>query len=244
MPAAGLSPISSGCWSTTRPGWPPRSCSSSSAVQGRVEEDFEPTRTYRSLPVSGLPLWQRVLLVLRHEPAWAPESVAARGGGADGARNALAAAAARTVAAAARDGVALRPVGSAEAAALLRELGDPAAGGDVGTAMVTTSTGCHATLSVSLQDEGTLGAVLGAAAELDVDRAVLSVTANAVDHSVCAVVRLVAADPDRLPAAVEELVAAGVAAPLPDAQDAGLVATLPLGGGARSLADLVNQERM
>ena len=76
-----------------------------------VDPDFAPSRTYRSLPVRGLPLWNRVLLVIRHEPAWAPETVAARGGGATGARNALAAVAARTVATAARDGVELRAAG-------------------------------------------------------------------------------------------------------------------------------------
>jgi hypothetical protein len=213
---------------------------------GGIGDDpaFGPSRTYRSLPVRGLPLWNRVLLVVRHEPAWAPETAAARGGGAEGARNALAAVAARTAAAAARDGIRLLPVDAHGAAALLRELGDPAPGVRVGATVVTTGTGCHTTLSVPLLDEGTIGAVLRAAAELDVDRCVLSVTANAIDHSVCAAIRLVAGDQSLLDAAAERLAADGVATPLPQAQAAGLVATLPLGGGARSLADLVNQERM
>ena len=63
-----------------------------------VDPRFGPARTYRSLPVHGFPLWNRVLLVVRHEPAWAPETVEARGGGATGARNALAAVAARATA--------------------------------------------------------------------------------------------------------------------------------------------------
>jgi type VII ESX secretion system EccE translocon-like protein len=209
-----------------------------------MDPDFGPSRTYRSLPVRGLPLWSRVLVAIRHEPAWAPETVVARGGGATGARNALAAVAARTVAAAARDGIRLRPVGAREVAGLLRELGDPAPTGDVGVTMLSTATGVHTTLSVALSDEATIGAVLRTTAELDVERSVLSVTANAIDHSVCAAVRLVATDPARLEQAAATLADTGLATPLPHAQDAGLVATLPLGGGARSLADLVGQGRM
>jgi Putative type VII ESX secretion system translocon, EccE len=209
-----------------------------------LDPDFGPSRTYRSLPVRGLPLWSRVLVVIRHEPAWAPETVTARGGGATGARNALAAIASRTVAAAARDGIRLRPIGVDEVAVLLREVGDPAPNGEVGATVLSTATSAHTTLSVALTDEATIGAVLRASAELDVERSVLSVTANAIDHSVCAAVRLVAADPARLEEATATLTADGLATSLRNAQDAGLVATLPLGGGARSLADLVNQGRM
>ena len=208
-----------------------------------LDPDFGPSRTYRSLPVRGLPLWSRVLVAIRHEPAWAPETVSARGGGATGARNALAAVAARTVAAAARDGIRLRPIGAGEAAVLLRELGDPAPIAEVTATGLGTATSRHTTLSVALTDEVTIGAVLRATAELDVERSVLSVTANAIDHSVCAVVRLVAADPARLDQAADTLTGDGLASPLPHAQDAGLIATLPLGGGARSLADLVSQGR-
>ena len=216
---------------------------------GRDDPDFAPSRTYRALPVAGIPLWNRVLLVIRHEPTWAPEPVATRGGGAIGARNALVAVAARVVAAAAREGTRLRPAGLDEAAALLRELGDPAPAAEVGPEAIITQHGCHRTLSVPLQGEDALGEALRAAAELDVDRSVLSLTANAIDHSACAAVRLVAAEgerpaADRLAAAADRLTSDGIATPLPDAQDAGMIATLPLGGGARSLADLVNQERM
>jgi hypothetical protein len=211
--------------------------------QTGLDPRFPPSRTYRSLPVRGLPLWNRVLLVIRHEPAWAPETVTARGGGVAGAHNALAAVAARTVVAAARDGVELRVLGATEAEQLLRELGDPAPGGAVERAVITTATAAHTALSVPLRDGDTVRAVLRAAAELDVDRSVLSVAVNAIDHSVCAVVRLVCTDPETLHHAAAQLTADGWATPLPDAQRPGLVATLPLGGGARSLADLVNQER-
>jgi hypothetical protein len=212
---------------------------------GRAVTDprFGPSRTYRSLPVSGVPLWNRVLVAVRHEPAWAPETVAARGEGAAGARNALAAVAARAVAAAASDGLRLRPVGPAELAGLLRDVGDPGPDCETRTTAWTTSTACHATLSVSLGDDHAIGTLLQATAELDIDRCVLSVAANAIDHSVCAVLRVVAAELALVERAAAQLAADGLAVPLPDAQEAGVVASLPLGGGARSLADLVNQVR-
>jgi len=204
---------------------------------------FPPSRTYHTLPVRGLPLWNRVLLAIRHEPAWAPETVVARGGGAVGARNALAAVAARTAASAARDGIGLRVLGASEVEQLLLELGDPAPGCVVSRTTLTTATTAHTTLSVPLRDADTVGAVLRAAAELEVDRSVLSVAVSAIDHSACGVLRLVSADPETLDRAAARMTAEGWASPLPGAQRPGLVATLPLGGGARSLADLVNQER-
>lgn len=210
--------------------------------RGGADPDFAPGRTYRTLPVRGLPLWNRVLLVVRHEPTWAPETVAARGGGAIGARRALAAIVGRTVAGAARDGLRLRPLDAAEVTGLVRELGDRAAGGEMLRAATVTATAAHGVLSIP--DADTVGAVLQACAELDVERCVVSVAVNAIDHSVCAAVRLVAAEPEALAAAVGELTDTGLADPLPGGQPAGLVATLPLGGGVRSLADLVNQERM
>ena len=117
-PDLGVSPTWSACSPTTRPARPRCSCWSSRAGPAgrRVDPEFAPGPTYRSLPVRGLPLWNRVLLVIRHEPAWAPETVAARGGGATGARNAVAAVAARAVAPAARDGLRLRALGAAEVA--------------------------------------------------------------------------------------------------------------------------------
>ena len=88
-----------------------------------------------------------------------------------------------------------------------------------------------------------IATLLRATAELDVDRCVLSVTANAIDNSVCAVLRVVAAELALVEQAAERLVADGLVVALPGAQEAGVVATLPLGGGARSLAELVNQVR-
>lgn len=195
-----------------------------------VDLRFGPARTYRSLPVGGLPLWTRVLLAVRHEPAWAPETVESRGGGATGARNALAAVAARATAAAARDGIALRPLGADELTGLLRDLG-PAAGGDV-------------VLGMPLTGDDTPGALLRELAELDVARGVLSVSASAVDHTLCALVRVTDPRDGVAGQAADRLVAAGLATPLlPGAQDEGVVATLPLGGGARSLTHVVAQVR-
>ena len=95
------------------------------ALGENADPRFGPGRTYRSLAVDGIPLWNRVLLVIRHEPAWAPETVETRGGGATGARNALAAVAGRTVARARQDRIRLRPLGAAELTAVLRDLGPP-----------------------------------------------------------------------------------------------------------------------
>jgi hypothetical protein len=195
-----------------------------------VDPRFGPARTYRSLPVGGLPLWTRVLLAVRHEPAWAPETVESRGGGATGARNALAAVAARATTAAARGGIALRALGADELTGVLRDLG-PAPDGDV-------------VLGVPLTGDDATGALLRAVAGLDVARGVLSVSASAVDHALCALVRITDPRDGVAGQAAERLVADGLATPLlPGAQDEGVVATLPLGGGARSLTHVVAQVR-
>ena len=49
-----------------------------------------------------------------------------------------------------------------------------------------------------LHDAAALRVALRAVAELDVDRSVLSVTINAIDHSAVRVVRLVSTDPEAL----------------------------------------------
>lgn len=204
---------------------------------------FAPGRTYRALPTAGIPLWNRALVVIRHEPSWAPETVAVRGDGAIGARSALTAAATRLAAASARDGVALRPMGAAALAGLFRDVGDPGPDCEAREQAWTTSTACHGVVSIMIEDDQTLGTLLEATAELDVDRCVVSLAVSAVDHTVCAALRVVAPDLEHVEAAVEDLIERGLAGPLAGAQEAGVIATLPLGGGARSLAELVNQVR-
>ena len=194
-----------------------------------VDPRFGPALTYRSLPVHGSPLWNRVLLVVRHEPAWAPEAVEARGGGATGARNALAAIAARATARAARAGVRLRPLGAEELAGLLRAL-SPTAAYDV-------------VLGVPLTSDDAVGAVLRALAGLDVARSVLSVSASALDHTLGVLVRITDTRDGVAGQAAERLVADGLAAVLPGAPDEHMLATLPLGGGTGSLTDVIAQER-
>ncbi|GAA1279859.1 hypothetical protein GCM10009609_49280 [Pseudonocardia aurantiaca] len=54
---------------------------------------------------------------------------------------------------------------------------------------------------------------------------------------------MVATNGELVEQATAALVRDGHATPLAGEQSAGVVATLPLGGGARSLADLVNQVR-
>ena len=198
-----------------------------------VDPRFGPARTYRSLPVGGLPLSSRVLLAIRHEPAWAPETVETRGGGATGARNALAAVAARATARAARDGIRLRALDADELIGLLRALGpapdlDPAA--DV-------------VLGVPLVDDDALGSVLRALAAADVTRAVVSVSAGALERTLSALVRITDPRPGVAGQAAERLVADGLATTLPGSRDDDVLATMPLGGRAASLTRVVAQER-
>lgn len=208
------------------------------------EGPFAPGRTYRSLPTDGIPLWNRAVVTVRHEPSWAPETVVARGGGAAGARAAITAATARLVASSRARGICLRPLAAPAVAALFRDLGDPGPDCEERDEAWTTSTACHAVVSVSVTGPDALGRLLEATAELDVDRSVVSLAISAVDHTVCGTLRLVAPDLDHVESAVATLVERGLARPVPRAQGPGVVATLPLGGGARSLAELVNQVRM
>ena len=97
-------------------------------------------------------------------------------------------------------------------------------------------------LGALLTGDDATGALLRAVAGLDVARGVLSVSASAVDHTLCALVRITDTRDGVAGLAAERLVADGLATPLPpDAQDEGVVATLPLGGGARSLTHVVAQ---
>lgn len=178
------------------------------ALGENADPRFGPGRTYRSLAVDGIPLWNRVLLVIRHEPAWAPETVETRGGGATGARNALAAVAGRTVARARQDRIRLRPLGAAELTAVLRDLGPPP-----DAASDTVADGAPAddiVVSVPLARDDALGALLPELAALDVARSVVSVTASAVDHSLWAVARLTDPRPAVAAEAAAELVADGL----------------------------------
>ena len=197
-----------------------------------VDPRFGPTRTYRALPAPVSPLCSRVLLVIRHEPAWAPETVESRGGGAAGARNALAAVAARAVDRAGRAGVRLRTTDADELIALLRELG-PAPELEPGADVV---------LGVPLGDDDAVGAVLRTLAGTDVARTVLAVSASALDHTLRALVRITDARPGVAGRAAEGLVAEGLATALPGAPHEHVLATLPLGGAA-SLTHVIAQER-
>jgi hypothetical protein len=204
---------------------------------------FAPGRTYRSLPTAAIPLWCRGIVVLRHEPTWAPETVAARGGGAAGTRSALTALATRMAAYRGVDGVALTPLDATGLARLFRELGDPGPDCEAREHEWTTSTACHAVVSLVDPAGVDLAALLDAAAELDIDRCVATLSVSVVDNAVTGALRVVAPDLEHVRAAVGALVERGLAAPLGGLQEEGVVATLPLGGGARSTADLVNQVR-
>ena len=77
-------------------------------------------------------------------------------------------------------------------------------------------------LGVPLTGDDATGALLRAVAGLDVARGVLSVSASAVDHTLCALVRITDPRDGVAGQAAERLVADGLATPLPPgAQDEG-----------------------
>ena len=174
---AGPSPTFSTSPSPTPPGRR-RSRSSSSSTDRRTWGST-PVRPGADLPVPA----RRRPAAVDASPSRGPPRAGlgpgdhrSRGGGATGARNALAAVAGRATAAAARGGIALRALGADELTGVLRDLG-PAPDGDV-------------VLGVPLTGDDATGALLHAVAGLDVARCVLSVSASAVDHTLCALVRI------------------------------------------------------
>ncbi|MCE7001610.1 hypothetical protein LWC34_01945 [Kibdelosporangium philippinense] len=156
-------------------------------------------------------LTRRVWIVLRHEPMWAQEAVFERGGGAEGARAALVAAAARLQVLLGDQNLKASPLSSAEL-----------------STMFTVNSASHCCLRSSTADWQRLLQVTASAAEISY----ISVIADEVT------VRLVSTDPRR---ARDELLASGIATEM--GQRLGLVATLPLGGGARNLVGAIGLVR-
>lgn len=206
-----------------------------------VTEHFEPTMVYRRLPTSAVPVVRRVWVVLRHEPLWAPHATERRGGGAAGARTALVAAAARLRVHLIDSGFQVHMLGLAAATELLSTVGDPSQLGRFHPDAWITQAGAHCCLAVT----GDWSKTLMTAASLAADRCVVSVNVELEGHSsqTRTALRLFAADHNAAAAARAELIGAGLAQPLPNNQAAGVVATLPLGGGARDLTSAIGLVR-
>jgi type VII secretion protein EccE len=203
---------------------------------------FAPTAIYRRLAAPGLPLVRRVWVALRYEPIWAPEAAERRGeGGADGARLAVAAALARLRVQLLGLGMSATPLGAAALTRTLRAVGDPGATGELRRDCWTTPAATHHCLAATVGSAADWAALLGAAAAGLADRTVVSVAADLDGRATRtrAAVRLVTTNPAAAAQARQDLLATGLVHPLPGQQAAGVLATLPLGGGPRPLASAI-----
>ncbi|PCG81337.1 hypothetical protein CIB93_35940 [Streptomyces sp. WZ.A104] len=227
--------------------WMTRDAARPAAVQLLVEQfglpswdfhqRFEPTMAYRQLPALARPVAVRSYLVVRYEPWDAPQVAEARGGGAAGARTALAAATARLAARLERLGVSARTLDAEQVRELLREAGD--ADGE-GRALPDSWAGAHRThcaLAARLEGPEDWNRLLAALTGTGMDRTVAAVTVarTARGTETRAAVRLVSGAAQRAAEGRDRLVSGGAALPLTGAQPAGLVATLPLARPARPL---------
>ncbi|WP_243740820.1 type VII secretion protein EccE [Streptomyces sp. 8K308] len=198
---------------------------------------FQPTVAYRQLPSGGRPVAVRSWLVVRYEPLDAPEAADRRGGGEDGARAAVAAAAARLRARLAAHGVPTTPLGSAEARQLLRQLGDPEPNGRVMSSGWAGAAATHTTLTASVASQDDWRRLLSGMGGCVADRVVAAatLTAHGGDLRVRAAVRVVSPLAQHAMAQRDRLEAAGVTGPPAADQAAGLIATLPLAYPSRPL---------
>ncbi|HEY0500233.1 MAG TPA: type VII secretion protein EccE [Kutzneria sp.] len=206
-----------------------------------VTERFGPTMVYRRLPTTAVPVLRRVWLVLRHEPLWAPEATERRGGGAAGARTALVAAAARLRVHLVDNGFQVHLLGLAATTELLAGVGDPSQQGRFHADAWLTQAGAHCCLAIT----GDWSKLLMTAASIAADRCVVSVAVELDGHSavIRSIARLFATDQSAVANARAALIATGLVEPLPNNQPAGVVATLPLGGGARDLTSAIGLVR-
>ncbi|MFC0108304.1 type VII secretion protein EccE [Kibdelosporangium aridum] len=170
-------------------------------------------------------LSRRVWIVLRHEPMWAQTAVEERGGGAEGARAALAAAIARLQVRLSDQNLPAAPLSSVELSTMFASVGDLKSSG---------ASYCCLTANVSDWQR-----ILQATAASSADISYVSVRVDGPPSEVA--IRLVAADHRRVATARQEVLASGVA--MDAEQREGLVATLPFGGGARSLVGAIGLVR-
>ncbi|MDT0341292.1 type VII secretion protein EccE [Streptomyces litchfieldiae] len=204
---------------------------------------FRPTVVYRQLPAGDRPVAVRSWLVVRYEPLDAPEATVRRGGGEDGARAAVVAAAARLRALLAAHGAPTTPLDAAEARQLLRQLGDPQPGGTARSSSWAGAAATHATLTASVTSQSDWHHLLSGMSGCTADRVVAAATLTAGPTApgegpglcVRAAVRVVSPLAQHATAQRDRLEAAGVAGPPATDQAAGLLATLPLAYPSRSL---------
>ncbi|WP_433088146.1 type VII secretion protein EccE [Dactylosporangium sp. CA-052675] len=193
-------------------------------------------------PGAGIPLMRRAWVAVRYEPIWAPDAARRRGeGGADGARRAVAAALARLRVRLLSQGVSSVPLDAADLARALRAVGDPAPTGTLRRDGWVTGSAHHQCLGVTVTSAAGWLKLLEAVGTGPANRSVVSlaVELDGAATRTRGAVRLVAADPADARHAGQRLLDAGLATPLPGAQAAGVLATLPLGGGPRPLTGAI-----
>jgi type VII secretion protein EccE len=202
---------------------------------------FAPTAIYRRM-APDLPLVHRVWIALRYEPIWAPEAAQRRGsGGLPGGRLALAAALARLRVRLLGRGLAAAPLDAAALTRLLRSVGDPSPAGELRRDSWATAAGVHHCLAAAVTSPADWAALLAVAAASPVERTVLTVAADLDGQATRTrgAIRLVTTNAAAAAQARQQVLSTGLARALPDAQAAGVLATLPLGGGPRALASAI-----
>jgi type VII secretion protein EccE len=218
-------------------------------VQLLIEQVGVPPQNERSAPTPhhhspapDLPLLRRAWVTLRYEPIWAPGAARRRGGGgADGARLAVSAALARLRVRLLGHGLAAAPLDAAGLTRTLRTVGDPAPTGTLHRDCWTTTAAQHHCLGATVASTADWSALLHAASHSLADRTVLSLAVELDGHSIRtrAALRLVSANHAAARQARQRLLAADLVSPLPGGQAAGLLATLPLGGGPHPLTGAI-----
>jgi type VII secretion protein EccE len=203
---------------------------------------FGPTAIYRRLAADEVPLARRVWVALRYEPVWAPDAAEQRGeGGADGARLAVAAALARLRVRLLAAGLSATPLDAAALTRVLRAVGDAGPTSELRRDSWATRGGVHQCLAAAVASTADWRALLAAAASSRADRTVVSLAVDLDGRATRtrAAIRLVTSTPAAATQARQQVLGSPLVAPLPGEQAAGVLATLPLGGGPRPLASAI-----
>ena len=200
---------------------------------------YQPTIAYRQLPFGGRPVAVRSWLVLRYEPFDAPEAAERRGGGAAGARAAVAAATARIRARLAAHGVPSAPLGPDQVRDLLRGIGDTSAEGRAIPGSWAGNAATHCTVTAEVANQADWSRLLGSLATCTADRVVTAatLTRDGAGLNVRTAVRVVSTMAQHAAAERDRLIQAGIVGPPAADQAAGLLATLPVAYPARSLVE-------
>jgi type VII secretion protein EccE len=203
---------------------------------------FGPTAIYRRLAAAEIPLARRVWVALRYEPVWAPDAAERRGeGGADGARLAVAAALARLRVRLLSTGLSATPLDAAAMTRALRAVGDAGPTSELRRDSWATRGGVHQCLAAAVASAADWGSLLAVAAASRADRTVVSLAVDLDGRATRtrAAIRLVTSSPATAAQARQQVLTSALVRPLPGEQAAGVLATLPLGGGPRPLASAI-----